>query len=85
MQRDIAEAVRYAKLSANADPPCAFGCNQLAKLYGTGDGVAQSMRKSFQYFLKSAELHDVDGQLNVAICYRMGQGTDRNILRAAYW
>ena len=37
VRQDVAEALRYAKLSANAG--CAEGCYYLGQMYDAGDGV----------------------------------------------
>ena len=59
--------------------------NKLAYRYFTGAGFSQDSAKAFELFRKSAEAGHAAAMINVARCYRAGDGVPKNEERAKEW
>ena len=57
----------------------------LAKLYQAGQGVAQSNKLAYVWYLRAAKLRNPVGQFRVAQMYRDGIGVQANADRAKFW
>lgn len=57
----------------------------LGNKYMKGVQVPKNEEKAFEYYLKSAQLGNPDGQYNAGRCYKEGNGIERDIVMAYYW
>ena len=85
-------------LSVNKDEKAAFenfligdsynvaACqNSLAKCYLEGKGVEPDTLKAIQYYEKTANNGNMDGQRNLGLIYKYGIGVTKDIQQAIYW
>lgn len=57
----------------------------LALCYLSGTGVARDEEAAFEWMEKSANAGDQSGMVSLAVLYATGQGTQKNLDRAATW
>ena len=57
----------------------------LGILYSNGRGVQQDHSEAFKWYMKSAELGDVDAMLKLGIAYEDGLGVEKNYGEASRW
>ncbi len=72
----------FSKAAEQAYAPAFCG---LAFLCKTGTGVIQDLRKAFEFYMKAAELGDVEGEFQVAVAYSYGNGVRKNKKREVLW
>jgi hypothetical protein len=49
----------------------------VGQFYWTGNGVDRSKTKAFDWFIKAAKQNHCDAQLATAICFYLGEGTEK--------
>jgi TPR repeat protein len=54
-------------------------------MYANGHGVAPDMKESADWFLKAANLGDVQAQAKIADLYANGQGVEKDAVQAYKW
>lgn len=62
-----------------------YAMAMLADKYYVGKKIAQCYDKVFELYLKAAEGGVETAQYNVARCYELGLGTDKDLNKAIYW
>ena len=54
-------------------------------MYEFGEGVDQSYEKAYEYYLYAARRDNLESQIKVAEMYKEGIGTDKDLVKSAYW
>lgn len=81
---DEAESEKWLLLAALNN--CEEAYSELADRYFKGGVLLpQNFKKAFEWYQKSAEVNDKDGQLSLANCYFNGFGVDVDYFKALYW
>lgn len=60
-------------------------CFWVAACYEEGGGVEKDLTKAFEFYMKSAESGDLDGEFQVALMLSNGQGVAQNRKKAFDW
>lgn len=81
-QQQLLEAADWIKKSA--DGGFLTAVSTLANMYAEGKILQKDVKKSQHYFLKAAEMGDVQSQLTIAGIYHFSMGMDRTIGYAWY-
>lgn len=58
---------------------------EVARRYGTGQGVPQDFEKALEWYLKAAQQGNINAQCCVGFMYERGQGTPRDEAKAMSW
>jgi TPR repeat protein len=83
MPRDVQEAVRRFKLSA--DGGFSTSAFMIGRIYRDGDGVRQNIAEAMQWFKQAADQGYVDAMTELGGMYASGQGTLRDCATARRW
>lgn len=78
--QDYSAALYWYELAIKQNDDIAM--NNAASIYKT---VYKDMKKAFSYFLSSAELGNTMAQFNVALMYKYGEGTEKNLNECQRW
>lgn len=78
IQRDFNKAIELL-VSIPQNP---IALNMLGNIYYNEEVISQDLKKAFNYYKKSADLDYVHGQKNVAECYELGEGVEKDIKNA---
>lgn len=82
---DPKTAVRWLRAAASQGMPRAYFALGLAHELGAGTGHAPSETQAYPYYLKAAELGQVEAQVAVGTSLLLGRGVARDMPRAAHW
>ncbi len=67
IQKDMAKAIDWYKLSADQD--CAIGCHNLGQCYFNGWGVERDLKLAFKWITKAAQQEHPQAQYDLAMLY----------------
>lgn len=85
-EKNIEKARFWLEKAAFSDQENVEAMNDLAYLYSNDFSSDESLLiKAFELFLKAARLGDHNAMWNVALCYKDGEGTEKNLEEASYW
>jgi len=82
-KENAAAALRWYKVAADAgDKSCMYlvGCK-----YSSQRAGEENLPKAFEYFKRAADLHLAVACCSTGLCYKYGQGTEKNYERAVYY
>lgn len=80
VRKDLAEAVRYYRLSAAQGN--VQGQYVLAGCYYTGEGVLQNFSEACRYFQLSADQGNVSGLYGLGLCYQSATWAEKDLTKA---
>ncbi|KAG9067525.1 hypothetical protein KI688_012308 [Linnemannia hyalina] len=58
---------------------------EVARRYGTGQGVPQNLEKALEWYIKAAQQGNINAQCCVGFMYERGQGVTRDEAKAMSW
>ncbi|MBR1471778.1 MAG: sel1 repeat family protein, partial [Lachnospiraceae bacterium] len=83
VEKNLPEAFRYFKESAEEGDPASM--SMVGQYYLYGDGIAKDTKAAFMWNSKAAEAGQERAIRNLAVAYDFGTGTKRNAEQAVFW
>ena len=83
VQKDAAEALKWARRAADAGSP--EGMTLVGLAYLKGEGTDKDSAQAARWFRRAAERDDVPAMRNLASLYREGDGVSRNLDESQRW